>query len=104
GTGQAARKAAVRVWCLGAARHLLQDENAYLMNSPDGPAPADLLSTWRAAASAVTHAHVKSYKRPPPKELVEENRAQADLLREVLGDPFRPPDGVAEDLAEEVGL
>jgi hypothetical protein len=79
----------VRIWCLAAARSLFQaaDDSA-----PDDALNenADLLLTWEFVGSAFTHAHVKDYSADPTPKLFREYRAQADLLREILGHPFQP--------------
>jgi hypothetical protein len=84
------RKAAVRLWCLGGAANLLQDADDYLQNAPTGTGGADLLQTWQTACWVVAHYHQKDINHPPVEELFAEEHAQAVLLREILGNPFRP--------------
>jgi hypothetical protein len=74
-----------RIWCLSAARSLLQAVDIPLLLSDDG-----LLSTRRFVETAFIHSHVKSYDDPPTRKVVNERRAQANLLREILGQPSRP--------------
>lgn len=64
-------------WKLGAARSLLQDDDDYLTDAPIMAGDADLLRVWNSAVSA-------------PGEAEHQNLA--DLLREVLGNPFNPFD------------
>src|SRR5260370_15830222 len=63
------------LWGVGAAKNLLQDDTAYIRDAPISAGDADLLGVWNSANSAASGA---------------EGQAQADLLREVLGNPFHP--------------
>src|SRR5262249_28469537 len=65
------------LWCVGAAGNLLQDDDDYLNEAPIYAGDADLLRVWYSALSAVSWDE-------------SESQAQADLLREVLGNPFNP--------------
>src|SRR5262249_43392665 len=82
------RQRDVRIWCLAAARSLLL--------SNDIPPPSrftdssDLLSVWEYAAYAVGHFHMKHDDDPATKPYFAEHRAQANLLREIVGYPARP--------------
>lgn len=62
-------------WKLGAAQSLLQDDDDFLTDAPIMAGDADLLGVWNSAVSA-------------PGEAEHQNLA--DLLREVLGNPFIP--------------
>jgi hypothetical protein len=77
----------VRVWCLAAVRSLLEATGDSLHGARRGPG---LFSTSEFVASAFIHAHVKDYADPPTPKVFREYHAQADLLREILGHPFRP--------------
>ncbi len=65
------------MWCVGAARNLLQDDDDYLKEAPIYAGDADLLKVWYSVIAAVNWD-------------VPEEQAQSDLLREVLGNPFNP--------------
>jgi uncharacterized protein (TIGR02996 family) len=65
------------MWCVGAAKNLLQDDDDYLNEAPIYAGDADLSNVWYCARSAVFYNEA-------------EQQAQADLLREVLGNPFNP--------------
>jgi hypothetical protein len=80
------KEAHVRLWCIGAAQNLLHDEEEYLAGTGD----ADLLGVWQSACYAVAHHSAKRFGGPPTKKFFDEHEAQADLLREVLGNPLRP--------------
>lgn len=64
------------MWCVGAAKNLLQDDDDYLKEAPIYAGDAELLSVWSSAFSASGD--------------LSEHQVQADLLREVLGNPFNP--------------
>lgn len=66
------QQSAAGLWCVGAVQNLLQDDSDYLQGAGD----ADLLRVWNCAQSAVGD--------------FSESTVQADLLREVLGNPFLP--------------
>lgn len=66
---------------LGAVQRLLQDGDG---DAPDGTPSAELSVIWKAAAWARCWAHDRNITYYQ-KEL----KAQADLLREILGNPFR---------------
>ena len=70
-------RARVSLWCVGAAKNLLQDDEGYLRTEPIYAGDADLLRVWNSAFSATSGDGA-------------EHRAQADLLREVVGNPFHP--------------
>jgi hypothetical protein len=63
------------MWYVGAAGNLLQDDDGYLKEAPIYAGDADLSRVWYCAAAA------SSWDS-------SEVQAQADLLREVLGNPF----------------
>jgi hypothetical protein len=82
--------AQVRLWCMGAACNLLQDEDAYLSDVGIGAGDADLLRVWYSASSAVGYDYSEEVVDPPPSVMLKEHQAQANLLREVLGNPLCP--------------
>lgn len=82
--------AQVRLWCLGAARNLLQNDDDYLQNTPIGAGDADLIWVWRSANSAVAHYYQIAPDLPSLDHLFGEYLAQANLLREILGNPIDP--------------
>lgn len=84
------KDAHVRLWCIGAAKNLLQADERYLQDAPIRAGDADLLRVWNSASSAVGHYYVQWVGGPPPDELYQEYQAQTDLLREILGNPLRP--------------
>jgi hypothetical protein len=72
-----ARGGGASLWCVGAARNLLQDDGDYLREAPIHAGDADLSRAWYSALAANSGD-------------LSEHQAQADLLREVLGNPFNP--------------
>lgn len=63
----------VEVWAIRAIRNLFQDDRDYLGDAPIHLGDPDLLSVWNVVASAgIEHSEL------------------ADLLREVIGNPFLP--------------
>lgn len=80
--------AQVKLWCIGAAKNLLQDDTDYRQEPANPTGDADLLCIWQAASSAAAHFNVKRVGDHPPETLFAEHRAQANLLREILGNPF----------------
>jgi hypothetical protein len=82
--------AQVRLWCTGAAKNLLQKDEAYLRNVPIYAGDADLLGVWQSASSVVCHHFAVDLLRGLPGELMTEESAQADLLREILGNVLCP--------------
>lgn len=79
----------VNRWCLGAALNLLQDETNYLQDSIIREGDSNLLSVWECTAYAVANYYRQDKPKRPefqvPNQLMDEFRAQADLLREILG-------------------
>jgi hypothetical protein len=65
------------LWCVGAAENLLQDDQDYLGKATTPAGGGDLLRVWYCVRAAV----------PWDSEV---SQAQADLLREVVGNPFCP--------------
>lgn len=63
------------LWCVGAAKNLLQEDIDYLREVPIYDGDADLSRVWCSANSAT---------------FCNELEAFADLWREVLGNPFHP--------------
>ncbi|MFN0020507.1 MAG: SMI1/KNR4 family protein [Pirellulaceae bacterium] len=63
------------LWCVGAAKNLLQEDVDYLKKAPVYAGDANLSRVWDAANSATFCNELESY---------------ADLWREVLGNPFHP--------------
>jgi hypothetical protein len=82
--------AQVKLWYTGAAKNLLQDDEAYLRNAPIYAGDADLLGVWQSASSVVCHHFAVDLHRGLPGELMTEYSAQADLLREILGNVLCP--------------
>lgn len=74
------RKRHTRMWCVGAARNLLQDDDSYLRGDPIWAGDADLLRAYASASSSVTN----------ERKHDENHQAQAGLLRDIIGNPFRP--------------
>jgi hypothetical protein len=79
----------VRAWSLWSARKVLADAEP---RTPDRPSDSSfgVLGTRESVMNLISHASVTSYDNPPPRGPQEaEERAQAELVREVLGNPYR---------------
>lgn len=82
------KKAQVKLWCIGATQNTLQHDEAYLNSLPIAPGEPDLIRVFQCASSAIAYQHVEHVSDPLPAVYFFETRAQANLLREVLGNPF----------------
>jgi len=82
------RERTVRLWCLLAVVNALQSPEELQAALRDSAYHPDALSIWKFVELAV---HAKQYNDPPTPEMLEDRAAQADILREILGHPFRPP-------------
>lgn len=86
------KESQVKKWCLYAANNVLQDDDSYLRDARIRAGDPDLLWVWKAVNAAVENYHFEQVKDPPTKnkKLYAEELAQANLLREVLGNPLSP--------------
>jgi hypothetical protein len=79
------REREVRGWCLGAVCSLLDTATGLQLILPLPDWHLELVDVRRLVANAVVHSPVSSVAAA----ISVEERAQADLLREIVGNPFR---------------
>ena len=81
--------ASARLFCLGAFQNLLQDDDDFIQDVVIWSGDAALIRVSYAAIAAFGYRWSKKWADAPGSEYFSERKAQADLLREVVGNPFK---------------